>query len=225
VKDGIDWDRANNTGAGQLYSGLAKVLVDISHRQLAQFGNKHLKPGVKILEIGAGGGQHFSFVKNDFSQYLMTDISYWGKSKIEKIIEFDNRVSFELQDIEKLSFQDNSFDRVICSCVLIHVDQPLQALKELERVTKKGGVISFYIAADPGLLLRFMRLIVTAPKMKNLDLPYSLLNALSHRNNAGGLVEMAKFVFKNSKVYFSYYPFLIKSWNLSTHIIVNVIKS
>ena len=99
------------------------------------------------------------------------------------------------------------------------------SLEELKRVTKPGGVISFYIAADPGALLRLMRQIFTKPKMKKLDVPYSLLNSLSHRNSAGGLVEISKYVFRNSKLKITYFPFHIKSWNLSTHIIVNVIKS
>jgi len=104
------------------------------------------------------------------------------------------------------------------------MDQPLEGLKELKRVTKPGGVISFYIAGDPGILLRFMRYILFAPKMKELDVPYSYLNALSHRNNAGGLITMSKNIFKDSKLMLTYYPFRIRSWNLSTHIIVNVIK-
>jgi ubiquinone/menaquinone biosynthesis C-methylase UbiE len=224
MKDDINWDRTNALVSKGLYSGFSRFLLDTSHKQLAKFGNRHAKPGNSILEIGAGKGEHYTFVRSDFSQYLMTDISYWGKTEIEKIISSDDRVRFELQDIEKLSLQANTFDRVICSCVLIHIDQPFQALRELERVTKKGGLISFYIAADPGALLRLMRKIITLPKMKDLGVPYSLLNALSHRNNAGGLVEMSKYVFKDSKITFTYYPFLVKSWNLSTHIIVNVLK-
>jgi len=224
MKDDINWDRTNALISQGLYSGFSKFLLDTSHKQLVKFGNRRAKPGNSILEIGAGKGELYTFVRGDFSQYLMTDISYWGKTEIEKIISSDDRVRFELQDIEKLSLPANTFGRVICTCVLIHIDQPFQALRELERVTKKGGLISFYIAADPGALLRYMRLVITSPKMKDLGVPYSLINALSHRNNAGGLVEMSKYVFKDSKITFTYYPFLVKSWNLSTHIIVNVLK-
>ena len=224
MRDDIDWVKANNIVGEGLYSGLSKVLVDVSHRQLAQFGNIKTCASPVILEIGAGRGEHLKFVKADYSKYVMTDISEWGKTEIEEIIKLDHRISFELANIEKLSFPDNTFDRVICTCVLIHVDEPFLSLEELKRVTKPGGVISFYIAADPGALLRLMRQIFTKPKMKKLDVPYSLLNSLSHRNSAGGLVEISKYVFRNSKVKITYFPFHIKSWNLSTHIIVNVIK-
>jgi ubiquinone/menaquinone biosynthesis C-methylase UbiE len=224
MKDDINWEKANSVVGQGLYSGITKLFMSVTHKQLAKFGNKLSNPDDHILEIGAGRGEHYNFVNGNFSRYLMTDITAWGKTEIEKIISADNRVSFELQDIESLSFQDNTFDRVICSCVLIHVDQPFQALKELERVTKQGGIISFYIAAEPGFLLRFMRLILTLSKMKKLEMSYKLLNALSHRNNVGGLIEISKHVFKNSKISFSYYPFFVRSWNLSTHIIVNVVK-
>jgi ubiquinone/menaquinone biosynthesis C-methylase UbiE len=224
MRDDIDWEKVNRVVGAGLYSGLAKKLVDISHKDLARFGNINSTPGAKILEIGAGRGEHFEFVRKDFKEYVMTDISEWGKSEIQTILNLDTKISFEIQDIENLSYADNQFDRVIVSCVLIHVNQPFVALGELKRVTKKGGVISIYISADPGVILRLMRLLVSKRKMKELEAPYSLINALSHRNNAGGLIVMTKHVFKNSKIKLYYYPFRIKSWNLSTHIIVNVIN-
>ena len=145
MRDDIDWVKANIIVGEGLYSGLSKVLVDVSHRQLAQFGNIKTCESPVILEIGAGRGEHLKFVKADYSKYVMTDISEWGKAEIEEIIKLDHRISFELANIEKLSFPDNTFDRLICTCVLIHVDEPFLALEELKRVTKPGGVISFYM--------------------------------------------------------------------------------
>ena len=223
MKDNIDWEKANKIVGQGLYSGLAKVMVDVSHRNLANFGNKHSKEGATILEIGTGRGEHFNFVRNDFKEYVLSDISSWGRSEIEEILKTDVRTSFKLENIESLTFSDNTFDRVIVSCVLIHVDQPFLALEELKRVTKKGGVISLYIAADPGIVLRSMRHLVSKRKMKDLEVPYSVINALSHRNSAPGLILIAKHVFSDSRLRVSYYPFRIKSWNLSTHMIVNII--
>ncbi len=224
MQDNIDWEKVNQIVGKGLYSGFAKFLMNLSHRNLAKFGKKRSAKGAKILEIGAGRGEHFLFVRNDFSEYVMSDVSDWGKVQIQEIIAKDSRVRFEIQDVQKIDFPDNSFDQVICSCVLIHVDQPFEALMEMRRVTKQGGVISIYLACDPGVLLRLMRFIVAAPKMKHLEVPYSLINALSHRNNVGGLIEMSKHVFKSSKISFTYYPFRIRSWNFSTHIILNIEK-
>ena len=42
-------------------------------------------------------------------------------------------------DITELSFQDNSFDLVICNHVLEHVENDLTAMSEIYRVLKSGG--------------------------------------------------------------------------------------
>lgn len=44
-------------------------------------------------------------------------------------------------DIHDLKFEDNKFDVVVCNAVLEHVEKPLQALSELTRVLKSGGLI------------------------------------------------------------------------------------
>ena len=224
MKDNIDWEEANRVINSELSSGIAGFLVKQSHRDLARFGNNYAAENPSILEIGAGNGAHFNFVRKDFSSYTMTDISTWGKSEIDKIIKSNPGVTFALADVQNLLFPDKSFDRVICSCVLIHVDQPYLALQEMKRVTKIGGSLSIYIAADPGVLLSFMRFVFTKPKIKSLPVEYKLLNALSHRNHAGGLIEIAKYVFAGSKIKILYHPFRWKSWNLSTHIIINIIR-
>ena len=49
---------------------------------------------------------------------------------------------YSQQNGENLSFKDNSYDVVICSEVLEHVEDPEIALKELARVLKKGGKLA-----------------------------------------------------------------------------------
>ena len=129
--DDIDWEKANIAVSSALYSGFTKVLVNLSHKQLARFGNKHSNDRASVLEIGAGSGEHFFFVKKSFESYTMTDISSWGKSKIDDIVKNNPRVVFDTQDVQKLKYSDESFDRLICTCVLMNVDQPYQALQEM----------------------------------------------------------------------------------------------
>lgn len=222
MKSEIDWDHTNKIVSEALYSGLAKILYNNTHRHLAKFGNKNSKKSDKILEIGSGRGEHLVFVKDNFSEYYMTDLTDWGLKEISLIAESDKRIKFMKQNIENLDFPNNFFDRVIASCVISHVDEPYQAMVELKRVVKKGGTISFLISADPGILLRSVRALMTKPKMKKLTHPYSLVNAISHRNSANGLIVMAKWVFRKDHVSICYYPFHIPSWNFSTHIIVNI---
>ena len=222
MKNNIDWDEVNKVVNTQIYSGLSGKLLQLTHKQLAAFGNKFQTQHDNVLEIGAGQGEHFPFVNTNFAKYTMSDISDWGAPDISKILETDNRVTFEIQDIQALTYPDSSFDRVITTCVIAHVDEPYESILEVRRVTKNEGTCSFLVSADPSILLRFIRAMLTAPKMKKLSSPYLLINAISHRNSANGIIEIAKHVFRDDQVQIKYFPFRIRSWNLSTHIIINV---
>jgi ubiquinone/menaquinone biosynthesis C-methylase UbiE len=222
MKNNIDWDEVNKVVNTQIYSGLSGKLLQLTHKQLAAFGNKFQTQHDNVLEIGAGQGEHFPFVNTNFAKYTMSDISDWGAPDISKILETDNRVTFEIQDIQTLTYPDSSFDRVITTCVIAHVDEPYESFLEVRRVTKNEGTCSFLVSADPSILLRFIRAMLTAPKMKKLSSPYLLINAISHRNSANGIIEIAKHVFRDDQVQIKYFPFRIRSWNLSTHIIINV---
>jgi ubiquinone/menaquinone biosynthesis C-methylase UbiE len=222
MKNNIDWDEVNKVVNTQIYSGLSGKLLQLTHKQLAAFGNKFQTQHDNVLEIGAGQGEHFPFVNTNFAKYTMSDISDWGAPDISKILETDNRVTFEIQDIQALTYPDSSFDRVITTCVIAHVDEPYESFLEVRRVTKNEGTCSFLVSADPSILLRFIRAVLTAPKMKKLGSPYLLINAISHRNCAGGIIEIAKHVFQQDEVQIKYFPFSVRSWNLSTHIIINV---
>lgn len=49
-------------------------------------------------------------------------------------------------DAQQLPFADKSFDVVTCQTVLIHLNDPVAALREMARVTKPGGAV---ICAEP----------------------------------------------------------------------------
>lgn len=49
------------------------------------------------------------------------------------------------QDIEKLTYPDNSFDLVLHTEVLEHVNQPMKAIKECVRILKPGGYLLFTV--------------------------------------------------------------------------------
>lgn len=44
-------------------------------------------------------------------------------------------------NVQKLPFEDNSFDLVTCQTLLIHVNNPRLAITEMKRVLKPGGVL------------------------------------------------------------------------------------
>jgi ubiquinone/menaquinone biosynthesis C-methylase UbiE len=85
----------------------------------------------KVLEIGGGIGEHLNFVLHDYEKYFLTDINL---PVLEDGRKDDPRVICEVQNAE-----DDSFDRIIVTCLLHHVDKPEIVMKEIQRVLKPGG--------------------------------------------------------------------------------------
>jgi ubiquinone/menaquinone biosynthesis C-methylase UbiE len=228
VNTPFDFDEITKKIQNNLYKGSAKKLLKQAHKDLTRFGNKKIKSNNfrpnNVLEIGAGSGELFEHVDRNFQKYYMTDLSDWGKEEILALGSRDSRIYFELQNVENLSYDKNYFDRVLVSCVIAHVTEPFKALEELRRVTNIDGIISIFVSTDPGLLLKIIRAIFTKKRMTNLSIPYELCNVILHRNNPTAVLEMVKWIFQKDYVKVQYFPFKIKSWNLSTHIIINIIK-
>ena len=148
----------------------------------------------KILEIGAGAGEHIRFVKDGFESYIQSDIDISNLSQT-------HGVSNEKEDATDLSYADNSFDRSILSCVLAHLYEPELAIAEVRRVTKVGGNITIYVPCEPGILLRCAQKIVTERKMKKLGIKNPrFLHFVEHRSNFLALDYFIREIMSDSKI-------------------------
>jgi phosphatidylethanolamine/phosphatidyl-N-methylethanolamine N-methyltransferase len=164
----------------------------------------------KILEIGAGEGEHVKHVKVNFEEYILTDIIDMPDD-VQIVIR---NVYFKKANAEKLEFNELEFDRVIVTCVLHHLEKPLEALREIRRVTKLGGKISILLPSDPGFLFRSIRKITADRFLKKQGVAnVKLLRALEHRNHIESLDQMIREIFRNDKVEKRVYPFPAVSWN------------
>ena len=106
------------------------------------FKQLDLKPGMKILELGAGNGALWSqnldklpkgltIVLSDISEGILAD----AKNEIGDSAEFQ----YAVFDAQKIPFADNTFDLVIANHMLFYCDDIPKTLKEVCRVMKKGG--------------------------------------------------------------------------------------
>lgn len=144
-----------------------------------------------ILEVGAGSGHHFPHVKKTFSKYIMTDSSpdmlaiaaekYAGEIS-------SGLIEFQQQDATALKIPDHSVDRLIATHVLEHLPNPVNVLREWNRVVKPGGIISIVLPCDPGLLWRLGRHFGPRRNAKRLGLAYDYLQAAEHINSIYNLV-------------------------------------
>jgi ubiquinone/menaquinone biosynthesis C-methylase UbiE len=106
---------------------------------------KEILKGVKgnVLEIGPGTGVNLKyFNKNTISQLTYIDVDY-TKGLEEKAKEKCPNINFVDGSVEKMPFENNSFDHVIFTLVFCSVKNPLNGLSEIKRVLKDYGEIHF----------------------------------------------------------------------------------
>jgi phosphatidylethanolamine/phosphatidyl-N-methylethanolamine N-methyltransferase len=205
---------------GQRSSGLLGLLWKYPHK-LLEVGHKSNKE-LEILEIGAGEGEHFSFVTQDFSKYVMSDIDHERLSRSESANQ-DDRVSFRAADATQLPFLENQFDRTIATCLLIHLLEPEKALNEWKRVTKPGGYVDIYLPCEPGIMLRLFRMVATKPKAEKSGFTgYDLFMARDHLTSTHRLLEILSFVFRDDKISFKFRPFIFRSWYFNLFVTVRI---
>src|ERR671927_364130 len=83
-----------------------------------------LKPHMRILDIGCGPGTITADLAERVPDGHVTD------------------VDFAVADVHALDYPDDTFCVVHAHQVLQHVGDPVQALREMRRVTKPGGFIA-----------------------------------------------------------------------------------
>jgi SAM-dependent methyltransferase len=103
--------------------GLVVALRSVIDSELAG------KTDLDILDVGCGQKPFYPLFKPYARSYVGTDIIK------------DNPLIDKVCPVEALDIEDESADVVICLSVLEHVNNPAQAVRELRRVVKPGGVV------------------------------------------------------------------------------------
>jgi len=101
--------------------------------------HEYLKPferdGVCILDVGSRDGAAFDRVRAQVTPGRLVALDLHHR--------VENGVEFLSHDLEQpLPFEDNSFDCIVCTDVLEHVERKQQLARELARVSRKGVIVS-----------------------------------------------------------------------------------
>jgi len=102
--------------------------------------------GSSVLEAGCGtGAQTVILAKNNPHVHITaidTSEDSLTEARTRLARQGISNVHFELADIFDLPFDPDSFDHVFVCFVLEHLENPLAALKKLQRLLAKGGSIT-----------------------------------------------------------------------------------
>ena len=105
---------------------------------------KHLESGMSLLDCGCGPGTLTCGLAEIVSpgQVTAMDIEATQIEKAQSLASEKGlqNIQFQQASILKLPFEDNSFDAVFVSAVLGNIDRPYDAVTEVFRVLKPGGV-------------------------------------------------------------------------------------
>jgi SAM-dependent methyltransferase len=107
---------------------------------------RSVAPGSRVLDVGAGTApykdlfKHCEYMAQDFSQYD----GYKGVEGQYAEIDY-------VSDIAQIPVPDASFDVILCTEVLEHVPCPIDALREMSRITKPNGRLFITAPLGSGL--------------------------------------------------------------------------
>jgi len=98
-----------------------------------------------ILDTGCGTG-NLTIKLAEKNKVIALDLNTSMLEIAAEKTKQNSNVTFKKGDVTKLPFGNNTFDVVTSVNVLYHLDNPIDAIKEAERVLKYGGL---FIIASP----------------------------------------------------------------------------
>jgi ubiquinone/menaquinone biosynthesis C-methylase UbiE len=137
------WNRLRYTIWAPFYDALvAAVGFGPSRRRSIEL--LRLRPGHRVLIVGAGTGLDLEFLPPDL-ELTAVDVTPAMLTRLERrATQTDRVMTVRTMDARELAFADESFDAVIMHLILAVMPQPERGLREAARVLKAGGRIAVF---------------------------------------------------------------------------------
>jgi phosphatidylethanolamine/phosphatidyl-N-methylethanolamine N-methyltransferase len=164
-----------------------------------------------VLELGSGNGSHIKFVKHYWEVYLLTDVrdikSILAPTVEIGLIPVQTGVYKSYADATELRYANDSIDRIVSGCLLLHLDDQIGALEEWLRVLKPKGVIDTLIPNDQSPLIGLYRILFSRRRAKRYGFrDFDLVNAFEHRTYYQRIFKLVIAHFPPDQYEFEHFP-------------------
>lgn len=106
----------------------------------------YLRPGMSLLDVGCGPGTITVDLAARVEPARVAAVELTPEvlalARAEAQRQSRPNIDFVVGDVHGLDFPDDTFDVVHAHQVLQHVGDPVQALREMRRVAKPGGLVA-----------------------------------------------------------------------------------
>ena len=167
----------------------------------------------KILELGAYYGNHHQYIKNKYDEYYKTDLLY--KKEYSEVVG-DSKIFYHYLDARKLRQLQLTYDRVIATCLIIHLEKPKIILEDWREVVNHGGYLTIWVQLEQSLLLTLIQSFISKPKFKKLGYNFDEIINTNHIHYPRSIDFFINEVFNKDKVKKYMYPFKFLPWFLNT---------
>jgi ubiquinone/menaquinone biosynthesis C-methylase UbiE len=175
--------------------------------------NKGFFKGCKTLEIGAGLGEHLGYEKLNEQEYTVIELREELANEIKR--KYPNIAVLIGDCQEKISSNDDYYDRILGIHVLEHLPNLPAALREIHRILKiKGGKFIVVIPCEGGFSYVLARQI-SAKRIfqKRYHQSYKWLVSIEHINKPDEIISELEKLFQIQER--AYFPLRIPSISLN----------
>lgn len=135
------------------FLGLDPPLVRIIYDVLPKL---NIPANATVLDIGCGDGRVLKTLKKNSPLWRLYGVDV-SEPNVEALVREGFNIYLTDVNLEKLPFQDNSFDLIMMLNVIEHLVDPDNALSEAYRILKKGGLL---LVTTPNLAFWINRLLI-----------------------------------------------------------------
>lgn len=223
-------DQASKIYSDHLYrQDMQKKINVINHLSHYWFEKTSPKivPCGDILELGASSEINIKYCQNNYNEYILSEKDTTILNKLHLNGSLNQFKKFKIKKIDATNINKTldgrKFDRIIACNLLEHLPSPELVLLDWYDALNLGGTLSLLQPCDPGIFWRLGRNLGHRQKCIKKGYRYDLITALEHINPSSNLIAIISEIF-GSESKFSYFPFLVKSWNFNLFFSVHITK-